>query len=166
MNAQQRGEYAKIATGAVVAAVATPVCTALLGQFPDNPAQYALVLLPALLLLGFVAASFFRSRRVLLSGGYSLFLVAYCLFFAVASSGELLNFRKVSLIGFDNVLPDTPLGLSRAGDWRYAFLPDSSTANPQLLAVTLPEAEPDGTQASVWRVNQAGRRARSEGHRV
>lgn len=142
MDVRQRGEYAKIATGAVIAAIVTPVCTALLGQFPDNPAQYALVLLPAVFLLGFVAISFFRNRRVLLSGGYSLFLVAYCLFFAIASSGELLNFRRISLIGFDNVLPDTPLGLSRLGDWRYRFLPDSTTANPRLLAVTLPDAEP------------------------
>ena len=111
----------------------------LLGSFLDNRLAVAAVAAPLGIVCWVLWRLLARDRGVLLGGRFLLFLLAYCLLFAVLAGSDVLTWKR-TLVGYEDRVPRNWLGRllpPRLADWHYWLAPEAPAAN-DLVVITLP----------------------------
>jgi hypothetical protein len=130
--------------------LASWLLSGLLGRFLENRLAVAAVALPLGVASWVLWRLLARDRSVLLGRRFFLFLLAYCLLFAVLAGTDVLTWKR-TLVGYDEQVPRHWLGRflpPRLADWRYALAPAAPAAR-DLLVVTL--ARPEGLERGAGR---------------
>jgi len=163
VNPIERREVARWLLIAAAFAVVLPLVLKGIGTFSDHPIRVLAILVPLSIVIAVLGWPAYRDERVLLGGGFLAFFIGFCLLFSIAAASDLLSGRRTPLVGYEQDVPRSFLGLSGFGDWRYALLPSMPTAGPGTIVFTL---EPSGDPAVrrrefAWLIQQAiTRRAR------
>lgn len=111
----------------------------LVGSFLDNRLAVASVAVPLGIACWVLWRLLARDCSVLLGGRFLVFLLAYCLLFAVLAGTDVLTWKR-TLIGYEDQVPRNWLGRflpPRLADWHYRLARPAPPA-PDLVVVTLP----------------------------
>jgi CHASE2 domain-containing sensor protein len=130
-------ELTRTLLAAVVVAVLQPMLVRLIGPFSDHPERALAVLLPLAIVIAVLSWPVFRDRRVLLGGGFLSFFVGFCLLFSIAAGSDLLTGRRTPLVGYEQDVPRSLLGINWLGDWRYRLLPPTPRTGTDTVVITL-----------------------------
>ena len=130
-------ELARTVLVAAGVAVLQPLLVRLIGPFSEHPERVLAVLLPLAILLAILSWPAYRDRRVLLGGGFLTFFIGFCLLFSIASGSDLLTGRRTPLVGYEQEVPRSLLGLNWLGDWRYRLLPTTPRTGTDTIVITL-----------------------------
>lgn len=163
MNPIQLRELARTLLIAVAIALLLPLVQRGIGPFSDHPVRVLAILIPLAIVIAVLGWPAYRDERVLLGGGFLAFFIGFCLLFSIAAGSDLLAGRRTPLIGYEQEVPRSFLGLNRLGDWRYALLAPKPRAGTDTLVFTLePSNDPDLRRREfAWLIQQAiTRRAR------
>ncbi len=163
MTPIQLRELARTLLIAAALALILPLAFKGIGTFSDHPARVLAVLIPLTIVIAVLGWPAYRDQRVLLGGGFLAFFIGFCLLFSIAAASDLLSGRRTPLIGYEQEVPRSFLGLNGLGDWRYRLLPSRSSAGPGTLVFTLDPSSDAAIRRRdfAWLIQQAiTRRAR------
>jgi hypothetical protein len=130
-------ELARILSVALATAVLQPLLVRWIGPFGDHPERTLAVLVPLAIVIVSLGWPVSRDRRVLLGGGFLTFFIGFCLLFSIAAGTDLLAGRRTPLLGYEQDVPSSFLGLNRLGDWRYALVPPMPRTGTDTIVFTL-----------------------------
>jgi CHASE2 domain-containing sensor protein len=130
-------EVTRTLLAAVVVAVLQPLLVRLIGPFSDHPERALSVLVPLAIVIAVLSWPVFRDRRVVLGGGFLAFFVGFCLLFSIAAGTDLLTGRRTPLVGYEQDVPRSLLGLNWLGDWRYRLLQPTPRTGTDTVVITL-----------------------------
>jgi len=130
-------EVARTVSVAAVVAVLQPLLVRLIGPFSEHPERALAVLLPLAVVIAVLSWPVYRDRRVLLGGGFLPFFIGFCLLFSIAAGSDLLTGRRTPLVGYEQDVPRSLLGVNWLGDWRYRLLPPTPRTGTDTIVITL-----------------------------
>jgi len=142
---------------AVAIALVLPLVLKGIGTFSDHPVRVLAILIPLAIVIGVLGWPAYRDERVLLGGGFLAFFIGFCLLFSIAAASDLMSGRRTPLIGYEQEVPRSFLGLNGLGDWRYALLRSTPHSGAGALVFTLdPSNDRDGRRREfAWLIQQA-----------
>lgn len=137
MNPTYLREVTRTLVAASVVAVFQPLLVRLIGPFSEHPERALAVLVPLAIVVAVLSRPVYRDRRVLLGGGFLWFFLGFCLLFSIAAGSDLLTGRRTPLVGYEQDVPRSLLGVNGLGDWRYRLLPPTPRAGTDTIVITL-----------------------------
>lgn len=115
------------------------VCNWLFGPLFTQPWQFVWIVCPLILTAVFALWAARKHKKIVLSGGFLIFLGAYILIFSIASSSDILVWNR-NLTVFEQKVPRNWLVPASWGDWRYRIVPRKRFFPRDLIVVTMKEA--------------------------
>jgi TIR domain/CHASE2 domain len=157
VNPIQLRELARTVLIAVAIALVLPLALKGIGPFSDHPVRVLAVLIPLAVVIAVLGWPAYRDERVLLGGGFLAFFLGFCLLFSIAAGSDLLAGRRTPLIGYEQEVPRSFLGLNRLGDWRYALVAPKPRIGTDTLVFTLEPSNDVGLRRRefAWLIQQA-----------